>query len=219
MLRTKSLSNIQQPNRSCLANAVKSTLPRSSSYDVLSNHQSTGPKSAFLRLHGRLALALLDKEQAASIAQHELNSSHILVGVEVANKPGPRATDISVATPATLEEIFMFDEYFNSICRQNNESKVVVYTGLDVQRQIKIIFALGCHLIMTCGLKVHEVILGFKAVDNLVGVEVSEYSLYHYWFALDSAKSLSWISFKETFDSPNYEPDSIAMDEYLHYAR
>jgi hypothetical protein len=216
MLRTKSLSNIQQQNRSS-ANAAKSTLRRSSSYDVFRKNKSTGPKTAFLRLHSRLALVLLDKEQAASIAQHELNSSHVLVGVEVANKPEP--LDVSAATPATLEEICMFDEYFNTICRQNNDAKVVVYTGLDAQRQIKVIFTLGCHLIMTCGLKVQEVISLFKAVDDLVGVEVSEYSLYHYWSAFDSAKTLRWISFKETFDSPNYETDSIAMDEYLHYAR
>jgi hypothetical protein len=197
-------------------------LPRSSSYsafELTREHQSIWPKSTFLRLNTRLSVALFDKEQASSIAQHELIGSYALVGIEVAQKKKNHQKDISAATPATLEEIFMFDAYFNTLCRQNNEVKVVVYTGLGVERQIKIILLLGCYLIMTCDVKVHEVISLFKAVDNLVGLEESECSLHHFWFALDSAKTLRWISFKETFDSQNYDSDCIAMDEYLHYAR
>jgi hypothetical protein len=72
-------------------------------------------------MNRRLLLALLAKEQAASIAQHELNRSHVLVG---------GAADICTATPATLEEIFRFDVYFNTICRQNNEDKVRTTRGL-----------------------------------------------------------------------------------------
>ena len=142
-----------------------------------------------------------------------------MVGVEVLYNEWTHGADISDASLATLEEIYMFNEYFNTFCRQNNDVKVVVYTGLEVGRRIKIILLLGCYLIMACDVKVHDVILLFKAVDNLIGLRVSEFSLHHYWFALDTAKTLRWVNFKETFDSQDYGSDCIAMDEYLHYAR
>ncbi len=205
-----------------LAIHAKTALPRSASFcevDLIRERQNSAPKSTFLRLNSRLSLALFDKQQAASIAQHELNKSHLLVGVEVSHKRTTLITDIAAATPATLEEIYKFDECFNTICRQNAEVKVVVYTGLEIERQIKIILLLGCHLIMACDVKAQEVLFLFREVENLVGRKGSDLSLSDHWIALDNAKRMRWVSFEEKFDSQNYEYDCIALDEYLHYTR
>ena len=180
------------------------------------NRQETGPKSTFLRLHNRLSLALFDKTQAETIAQHELlKRSYIMVGVDIERKKSACANE----SPATLEEIFVFDECFNTFCRKNHEAEVVVYTGLELENQIKVVFLLGCHLIMTSDSHVHEVLSLFKAVDNLVGKEGNGISVRHYWLAFRRAKELQWINFSETFDTHTYGSDCIAMDEYLHYAR
>ncbi len=114
------------------------------------------------------------------------------MGSEVASADNhtTHVKDIASATPATLEEIYKFNEYFNAFCRQNAKAKVVVYTGLDIQRQIKIAFQLGCHLIMTCDMIVQDVLVHFEAVNELVGLEMSESLLDDYWIALDSAKQL-----------------------------
>jgi hypothetical protein len=218
MQRSHSLSSIEQTGGNFAIHA-KTALPRSTSYcqlESIRERQNLAPKSTFLRLNSRLSLALFDKQQAASIAHHELNKSHILVGVDIAPKSKIESADISAAPPATLEEIYKFDEKLNTFCRQNAVVNVVVYTGLEIERQIKIIFLMGCHLIMKFDIKAQEVLFRFKAVDNW---EDSEFSLHQYWVALDNAKETRCINFKETFDSENYASDCIAMDEYLHYAR
>jgi hypothetical protein len=180
------------------------------------NRPMTGQKSTFLHLHTHLSLALCDNAQAETIAHDELlKRSCVLVGVEIERKKWARANE----SPATLEEIFVFDECFNTCRRYNHGAEVVVYTGLELENQIKVVFLLCCHLIMTCYLHVYEVLSFFKAVDNLVGQEENEVSLRHYWLAFRRAKELQWINFSETFDTHTYGPDCIAMDEYLHYAR
>jgi hypothetical protein len=106
-----------------------------------------------------------------------------------------------------------------SAIRQNAGMKVVLYTGPGNAHQLKIIFLLGCHMIMTHGWSCDDALTAFKPLTDLVHSACPDGSVESSWRALYWAKMRNWINFKETFDLGLDNHDGIQMDEYLHYAR
>ena len=39
------------------------------------------------------------------------------------------------------------------------------------------------------------------------------------WRAINRAKAIGWIDFRERFELDQDEPDAIDMEEYIHYSR
>ena len=120
-----------------------------SSGSVIPDQSFCVPRCSFLDLHCKLYLALYSEEQVERIAQHALHSNYILLPLQPANV-SPDDFDPSVIN-SSLEEIYRFDQMSQSAIHQNAGMKVVLYTGPGNAHQLKIIFLLGCHMIMTHG--------------------------------------------------------------------
>ncbi len=106
-----------------------------------------------------------------------------------------------------------------SAIRQNAGVKIVLYTGPGNAHQLKIIFLLGCHMIMTHGWSSDDALSAFKPLTDLILTICPDGSVQSSWRALYWARTRNWIDFKETFDLGLDNYDCIQMDEYLHYAR
>ena len=188
-----------------------------SSGSVIPDQSFCVPRCSFLDLHCKLYLALYSEEQVERIAQHALHSNYILLPLQPANV-SPDDFDPSVIN-SSLEEIYRFDQMSQSAIHQNAGMKVVLYTGPGNAHQLKIIFLLGCHMIMTHGWSCDDALSAFKPLADLVHSACREGSVQSSWRALCWARERSWINFKETFDLGLNNHDCIQMDEYLHYAR
>jgi hypothetical protein len=182
------------------------------------HHIPSRSKPTFLCLHNRLYLALYGKRQAESVALHELKHGHILTDLDI-DTPASSGLSIFSGAPASLAEIFRFNEKLNALFRFNAGKQIVVCTGSNSHSQAKIVFLLGCHLIMSCSVRDKQVRHLFRPVRTLLAKVEYDCALHDFWSALDIAKRRNWISFKETFDQSHYADNSIDMEEYLHYAR
>jgi hypothetical protein len=125
----------------------------------------------------------------------------------------------SSAAPASLAEIFMFDEKINTFFRMNASKQIVAYTGSNIHRQAIVIFLLGCHLIMTWNIDLQQVRSIFRPLEDIRAIVEYARSMHNCWSALSIAKQKRWVSFKETFDICHEESHVLNMEEYLHYIR
>ncbi len=165
----------------------------------------------FVKVHNRIVLALSnDDTRLRKIAKIRYPDCSIIeVGEDnVQERQG--------SLSASLEEIFRFDRLVQSWLSTSSSSVFMVCTGKLVERQIRIILLLGCHLMMSQGLGFEETILAIRPLRALYdSCCTGIHTVDHYLRAVCCAKCLKWIDFQRTEEVMG----EIPMDEYIHYSR
>ena len=178
-------------------------------------------KCSFFNVHTRIYVALYDEKQAQRMAQHALKTKYIIIPVSAVWK---RDHDSGIEeenfTVSSLIEIYKFDEMANQMARRNADHKLVYTAGCSVRGQIKVVFLIGCHMIMSLGLDAEHVHNIFKSFDEFfVRCDESQVNALVCWRALHRAACASWINFQERFDLERGDERTINMEEFIHYSR
>ena len=165
-----------------------------------------------IHIHGRIHLTFYDEEEAVKVAQHE-TSNYVVIP--------PSSIDTRELLPS-LTQIFRFDEMARITARRNPTQKLIFSAGSDLMIRLHSAFLLGCHAMISHDVdfegvypalhRMHDVFESARSDDHKM-------SVYNGLRAVCQARKHGWIDFKETFDTGSLNSSSIAMDEYLHYAR
>ncbi len=155
------------------------------------------------------------------MARHSLKLKYVIVPIiqTVGNSQemcGNDTTDEFL--PASLIELYRFDEMANQIARRNADHKLVFSGGRNLQLQMRAAFLIGCHMIMSHGLDSENVFQIFKSFEEFFGS--TQVGILDCWRALHLAKTAEWVDFQERFDCDYCdETKTINMEEFIHYSR
>ena len=123
----------------------------------------------------------------------------------------------------SLTQIFKFDEMARSISRRNPTQRLIFSAGSDLISRVHTSFLLGCHLMMSHDVDFDIVYPAFHRMHDILESLRSDdtgSSVFSGMRAIFQARKNCWIEFKETFEiGRTINPNLIAKDEYLHYAR
>jgi hypothetical protein len=182
------------------------------------------PGRSFLQLFDHFFLSLHDPVQTRKIAKHEFVSNNSFVVVQCLvqqDKEGGSKADPSEFSPCSLEEIHEFAVKTWKLERTSKGKNIVFCTDPEPDHVSKSVFLIGCFLIMFHDLDHDQTFEKFSSVHDLMQEQKqSHLSILSCWRAVHRSKELGWIDFREVFDhEEEEEPDSIQMEEYLHYSR
>ncbi len=178
------------------------------------NFQNT----SFIRVCGRLHLALHDKDQAEKIAQHDFINRDSYIVVELNPEPDGDQGVTSEFVPSCLSCIHNFCQSVEKQELTSSRHKIIFCTRSDTSSVARSVFLIGCYLIMGHNLGHEETFEAFRPVhDALQDVLACPHlSIKSCWRALHHAKTMGWVDFRDPELCPDDEP---LFEEYLHYAR
>ena len=165
------------------------------------------------KLHNRISVALSSESDVKRLLKSE-SSECCIVGLS-----GSEAECDHTNAVYSLVEIFKFDSLMQRATSSHvGNAQILVCTGLDQPSQARLLFNLGCHLLMSNGLGYEETLLAFRPFTTLIASHgPGQVWAESFWRAICCAKCLNWIDFK-----PMQAEGTCAMlnmDEYIHYAR
>jgi hypothetical protein len=190
--------------------------------------------TSFVCIHKRLYIALLDEKQAQIVARNILNTNYIVVPLTISKvdsmsgiddtpeKTNSVRPDMTTAfIPPCIGDIFKFHEVLSTLERKYPRKKLVFQTGADHAIQTRMVFLLGCHMIMSHGLCFEKTCTAFDDLRALIKetAPVSAVSIRSCWRAICCAKRMQWIDFERGIHADPNEDRCIHIDEYMHYAR
>ena len=165
------------------------------------------------KIHNRISVALLSESDVKRLLKGD-SSECCIVGLSGSE------TECDCTNPVySLVEIFKFVSYMQrATSSQAGHAQILVCTGLDQHRQARVLFNLGCHLLMSNGLGYEETLLAFRPFTTLIASHgPGQVWAESFWRAICCAKCLNWIDFKPMQAEGSCE--KLHMDEYIHYAR
>jgi hypothetical protein len=170
--------------------------------------------SSFVQIHEHMYLALYEETQATKMAQHALKTKYLVVPcIHIVEIDG-----YEKFVPSPLQEIFKFDELANQTCRRNADLRLVFCAGLNPVLQARVIFLLGCHMVISLGMDPEAIYAIFQKAEHIRNKECN--GLLDGWWSLQCAKNMGWINFQDPFQlADDGDEETIRMDEYLHYCR
>jgi hypothetical protein len=174
---------------------------------------SASSTSSFVQIHEFLFLALYEEAQATKLAHHALKTKYLVV-------PCLHIVERHVLesfVPCPLQEIYKFDELANQASRKSSDLRLVFCGGLNTDLQTRVVFLLGCHMVVSLGMDPKAIIALFQRVEHIRGQDSKE--ILEAWWSLHCAKIMGWIKFEDPFGSEDEGDETIRMDEYLHYCR
>jgi hypothetical protein len=178
-------------------------------------------KSSFFHIHKELYLALYDEEQAERMAHHSLQLKFVIVPILSTVDPQESCSGNNKTVlflPASLIEVYKFDEMTNQVARRNADHKLVFSAGRNVHFQTRAAFLVGCHMVMSHGFDAEKTFQVFKSFEEFF--DWSQIGILDCWRALYRAKSAGWIDFQERFDFGSDDGTmTINMEEFIHYSR
>ena len=182
---------------------------------------SNPTKSSFFRAHSRLYVAFYAEKQAQKMAQHSLKVKYIIVPMASALIG---QDDVNMQTdcgaPSSLIDIYKFHEMTSQIARRDADHKLVFSAGPSVNGQIKVVFLIGCHMIMSRCLDAEKTYDVFRSFEEFfVDLGSSQVNILDCWRALHRSTCLGWIDFRERFDAEREQDQTIDMEEFIHYSR
>ena len=180
-------------------------------------------KSSFFRAHTRLYVAFYDERQTERMSRHSLNVKYIIVPMASALRDdGDIGKPECFTVPSSLVEIYKFNEITDQIARRNADHKLVFSAGCSVNGQIKVVFLVGCHLIMSRGLDADQTYDIFSSFEELfVHLGCNQVNILDCWRALHRSTCLGWIDFRGCINTctEGEEDETINMEEFMHYSR
>jgi hypothetical protein len=157
------------------------------------------------------------------MAQHSLKVKYIVVPMAAMCRCTKEDDLANTFTPSSLIEIYKFDAMANQIKRQNSGQKLIFASGRNVSVQRRATFLIGCHVIMSHGLDADTTFSMLKNINEHCAENGSVHvKILDCWCALERAKSIGWIDFRERFDfecNDEGGDKSLDMDEFIHYSR
>jgi hypothetical protein len=182
-----------------------------------SHFSIVGSCRRLIHIHGRIYLTLYDEEETLKVAQHETTNYVVIPPLKT------EADKLSAFSLPSLSEVFKFDEMVRNAARKCASKKLVFSAGCSLFIRVRTTFLIGCHLLVSSDIgfevlysaleRLHQM-FDLASANNDIGSSVSSGLR-----AISRAKAHDWINFKETFETGQGNASSIAMDEYLHYAR
>ena len=179
-------------------------------------------KSSFYHVHKQMYLALHEEEQTKSLAEHSWKHKSVVVNMSMNCRYTQNCGLTESFSPASLVEIYRFDEMANQVSRRNIDNKLIFAAGLSVHVQARVAFLVGCHLIMSHGLDAEQTHSIFKNFEEFFIFEDKDNNINNLacWRALYTAKNATWVDFQERFDLQcDDDIPTICMPEFIHYAR
>ena len=173
----------------------------------------------FVKIHNRISVVMGNKCDVKKMISHDETGTRIICW-ETIGKCQERQHAFQEFVPTfSLDEIYRFDSIVQiCIVRSPVSAQLLFCAGRLPYRRIRVLFLLGCHLIMSQGLNFEETVLAFRPFKDLfTRYHTSELWLQECWRALCCSKCLYWINFSESQE--NDDRVGIQMDEYIHYAR
>ncbi len=155
------------------------------------------------------------------MAHHSLQLKYVIVPIIQTVSTSQEMWENDTAgevLPASLIELYRFDEMANQIARRNADHKLVFSGGRNLQLQMRAAFLIGCHMIMSHGLDAENVFQIFKSFGEFfTGTQAG---ILDCWRALYRAKNVGWVDFQERFDFDYSDStETINMEEFIHYSR
>ena len=130
---------------------------------------STSSKSSFFCAHQRIYIALYDKSQAERIAKHALHVNYVIVSDnsdlrEKQDFDGEEQDNFL----CSLVDVYQFDKMANQTARRNADHKLVFPAGCDARHQLKVVFLIGCHMVLSHGLNEDQTFKVLKRFNELL---------------------------------------------------
>jgi hypothetical protein len=181
---------------------------------------SSATRTSFFRVRYQIYLAMYDARQAERLAHNSLKGKCVIVPAASAFKDD---LDLDIKDdcflPSSLIEIYKFNEMSNQIARRNADSKLVFSTGSTLKVQTRVIFLVGCHMMLSLGTDADETYEVFKNFEVFFDDGLDHHNLLDCWKSLQSVVSMGWIDFHDDFISECDEELTINMEEFSHYSR
>ena len=174
---------------------------------------------SFFHVHDRAHLVLFEGKPAERMAQHVLKSKHIVIPIASTLSECPLSST-NFFVPSSLIEIYNFHKMVGIISRRNADHQLVFSAGTNKKVQVRVVFLVGCHFIMSSSLDADSVHQIFQGLDGIFGQSKSgDTEILDGWKALQRAKSLAWLNFAEIFQRESENRDTIDLEELIHYSR
>ena len=164
-------------------------------------------------------LVLFEGKYAERMAKQALNKQHILISISTYLNETGFPTEKSFV-PSSLIEIYQFDDLVKLFERRYEDRMLVFCAGTNAISQGRVVFLIGCHLIMSKAFSAHEVYRSFEGMECIASNHSrKEARIMDCWLALHQAKSLAWLDFSVQFGQYPDESRTINMEELMHYSR
>ena len=174
--------------------------------------------SSCFHVHDRTYMFHFVGKHAERVAKQVLNKKYIIVSMESKINNSPVAAEQNYV-PSSLIEIYKFDEMVKRLERRNAGHILIFSTGSSKEVQDRVVFLIGCTLIMSKTLGVSEVCRIFDRIDILRQNNSNKKGAIDCWNALYQAKRLAWLDFSEPFDRDCADESIINIEELIHYSR
>jgi hypothetical protein len=172
------------------------------------------------RIDNQIYIALCEEKKAVKLIQGKSMGKYIVVKPTFVDEDslgfGLHAKGF---WPSSLIDIYRFDSMAHQIALQNADSKLFFASCFLKEVQIRIVFLVGCHIMLSKGFNPDETFRLFNNISEFIidGGE-GQLSILDCWRALHRASTMRWINFVDT----DYECDldrTIDMDAFIHYSR
>ena len=156
------------------------------------------------------------------MAQHAVSGKYVVVpsvgsGRKLDDKIGLEETGFS---PSSLIDIYKFKSMADQVARRNPDSKLVFAAGAAAQEQMRTVFLIGCHLMMSLGIDPEGALKGFEKFDEFfVCGEGQTVCMMDCWRCFHHAVVIGWIDFGEHFDMNGPNEGAIDIEQFMHYSR
>jgi hypothetical protein len=200
--------------------SLRSTAPSKDRQNV--EHSSKTPaKSSFFKVYQQLYLALYDEQQALKMSRHAITGKFIIIPrSKEFKKDTSECLDWDGFLPSSLIDIYMFINAAKQTARRNPDSKLIFVVGSNFAGLSKMVFLMGCHMIISEGIDVGSVNQTFERFDEVfVHKGENKLNILDSWRAVEQASCVGWIDFEERFDTEDNIEGTIDMEEFTHYSR
>ena len=105
-------------------------------------------RCSLFHVHNRMYLVLFEGKYAERMAKQALNKQHILISISTYLNETGFPTEKSFV-PSSLIEIYQFDDLVKLFERRYEDRMLIFCAGTNAISQARVVFLIGCHLIMS----------------------------------------------------------------------
>jgi hypothetical protein len=180
-------------------------------------------KLSLIHAFKSIFLVLQEEEKADQLAQHVFCTKYVIVPF-MSSDSSSEITDSSVLEgfePSSLTEIYNFDKVANQVARQHLDHKLVFSTSSKARARSRVVFLLGCHLILSHGMTYFDVCKSFSDIQWVFSQlppasDENQPSVQSCWSCIACTTRLGWLDFQGLV---HRDEGGIDMEEYMHYSK
>ena len=164
-------------------------------------------------------LALYDHSYAQIIAEQNMNHRGLFLTIQTREAKDFQSSKF---VPCNLAQTYQFDQIVREISRKNLGKTVIFCAGENTFVQMKTIFLIGAHLILTYRVDADAAATVFESLNDPFEGSLSFdnlESIRNCWYSLACAQKMNWLDFWAVFETQDDHDGCIKLDEYVHYTR